>query len=295
MTRWVQATLGTLVAAAIGVCLLSSCGHTAATGGASSDASSPSATPQAVEKWATLADTERHFHLEYPSSWKVNTEVTAVAHYSMVFAALNSAGKENFTVREVQTAPGTWELNSDLIAQLVPAGTAYIDICWQEGPGGVQQFGPGIHEMGASDLSGLLKESKEAQVGELITQGFGFSKWGRDWNVAVYMHAPVTAALRDDVEKVLASFRFDGLPAGDAVWALGLAQKRLPKEADPEMYTRQGGSSLYYCGAQVSGDDVIVTFTKNLENTPAKSWTYRVTAKGEVIALESETNGGSPP
>lgn len=160
-------------------------------------------------------------------------------------------------------------MNSDLIAQQVPAGTVYIVICWQERPGGMQQFGPGI-QMEASDLSGPLKESRESRSWQLILRRFHFSKCGRGWNVKVYMHAPVTAALRDDIDKILASFRFDGLPAGNEVWALGLAQKYLQKEADPEKYTRQGGPSLYQCAARVSGDEAIVTFTKHLENTPAK-------------------------
>jgi hypothetical protein len=69
---------------------------------------------------------------------------------------------------------------------------------------------------------------------------------------------------------------------------MGLAQKRLPAEADPQMYTRQGGSSEYYCSAKVDGDEVIVTFTKHVGNTPAKSWSYCVTARGDVVAVGSE-------
>ena len=172
---------------------------------------------RAGKKWVTFTDAQRHFHLQYPPTWKVNTEVVSVAHYSMVFAALNSAGMEGFTVQNVQTSPTTWEFGPDLVAQQVPVGTVYIDICWQDGPGGLQQFGPGIQEMEAADLSGPLKENKETRSGELITRTIWFSKWGKQWNVKAYMHSPVSTALREDVNEVLASFRFDGLPAGDKV------------------------------------------------------------------------------
>ncbi len=260
-------------------------------GHATAPAIAPSTNAKETQKWETYTDATRHFHLDYPPSWKVNSTMTVRAHYTMVLAALNSAGKENFTVQEIQTDANTYQLNGDIIAQLVPVGTAYIDISWQEGPGGVPQFGPGIHELEAADLSGLLQAGNEAQTGALIAREISFSKWGKSWVVTVYMQAPVAAALRAEVDKVLASFRFDGVPAGDAVWALGLAWKRLPAEADPEKYTRQGGSSEYYCGAQVNGDEVVVTFTKHVGNTPVKNWTYRVTAKGEVIA-EGEKTGG---
>jgi hypothetical protein len=282
--------------AAIGLWALSSGGRAAggdAPGAGPATRAATPATTQSTDKWLTLTDAQRHFHLDYPPSWKVNTEVVEAVHYTIVFAALNSAGKEKFTVQMVHISPNEWELNADLIAQQVPVGTAYIDVSWQEGPGGVRQFGPGIEEMEAADLSGPLKESnevREGQFGALNARSIRFSKWGRHWNVTVYLHAPVTAALRDDVDKVLASFRFDGLPAGDKMWAIGLARKSLPAEADPDMYTNMGGSPLYYCTAEVKGDEVIVTFTKHLENTPAKSWTYRVTAKGEVIAVKD--NGG---
>jgi hypothetical protein len=238
----------------------------------------------ARDDWLTLVDAQRHFRLTYPPGWKANRETVNVAHYTSVFAAVNSAGKEGLTVHEIETEPRTWLLNEAVIAQQVSPGTAYIDVAWQDGPGGMPQFGPEIREMEAADLSRPLKESKEERSGELITRRIGFWKWGRRWQVVAYMHAPVSPALRSDVKEVLASFRFDGVPAGDEVWALALAHKKLPPEADPQMYTRQGGSSQYYCNAKASGDEVVVTFTKHLENSPVKSWTYRVTATGEVIA-----------
>jgi hypothetical protein len=241
---------------------------------------------QAAEKWTTLIDARRHFRLDYPASWKVNTQVENVAHYSAVFAALNSAGKEGFTVREMQVGPGTWELSPEVVSRQLPAGAAYVDVSWFEGL--TAQFGPGVREMEGADLSGPLKESAETWAGKLTKRSIGFSKWGKHWTVTVYVHTPAADALRRDVDRVLASFRFDGVPAGDEVWAIGRALKSLPAEADPEKYTRQGGSSEYSCAAKADGDAVVVTFTKQVGAEAAKSWNYRVTATGEVIAVGSD-------
>lgn len=266
------------------------CRGPSGTGAAGGGGRPPDAVPHVAREddWVTFTHPRWHFHLRHPPTWKINPEPAVVAHYSDVLVTLNDAGKERLIVREMETKQNTWELSPNTISRQVPPQHAYISIGLQDGPGGLPQFGPRVTEMVAADLSGPLAQSREEQSADLVTRQIDFWKWGRCWQITVYMHAPVPAALRDEVRRILESFRFDGVPAGDEVWALGLAHKKLPPEAEPQMYSRQGGSSEYYCSAKAEGEEVLVTFTKHLSDAPPKRWKYRVTATGEVLPLPSE-------
>jgi hypothetical protein len=234
-------------------------------------------------QWATFTDHDRHFHFQYPATWKINTEVVPVAHYRVVFVSLNSA--ETCTVEDLQTSTNTWKYGSPETAKQLPAGTVYMDIGWWEDPW-QPRFGPGVHEMEAADLSGPLEKNKEeAKNKDLIAREIEFSKWGKNWSIWVYLRTPVSDEKRRLMDQVLKSFRFDGVPAGDEMWALSEASKKLPPEADPARYTDEGGSSVYYNATLRDAHDVLVMFTKHLEGQPEKTWSYRVLETGEVRPL----------
>jgi hypothetical protein len=240
--------------------------------------------------WATFTDANRHFHFQYPATWGINNEIVSVMHYRDVFVSLNSSGRS--TVDDLQVTTNTWEYGPAETIKQLPAGTVYMDIGWWEGPGPLPRFGPGIHEMEAADLSAVLKQSQEETKldKQLVTRTIEFSKWGRRWSIVVYMHAPVGEDRRQLMEQVLESFRFDGVPAGDEIWAIGEARKKLPPEADPDQFTREGGSSVYYNQTKKDGSSVIVAFTKQFGDQSKKTWCFRVTETGTVLPMAPGEN-----
>ena len=242
--------------------------------------------------WAIFTDTNRHFHFQYPAAWRINTEVVSVMHYRQVFVSLNSA--ERFTVGDLQVSTNVWEYGAPETISQLPAGTVYMDIGWWEYL--APQFGPDIHEMEADDLSALLKTDKEEKADKkLVTRTIEFSKWGRRWSIMVYMRAPVSEDRRQLMGQVLKSFCFDGVPAGDAIWAIGEARKKLPPEADPDQFTREGGSSVYYDQTRKDGNEVIVAFTKQFSDKSKKTWCFRVTETGAVLPMEPSANPFKEP
>jgi hypothetical protein len=239
-------------------------------------------------QWTIFTETNRHFHFEYPTSWKINAEAIPFTHYRQVFVALNSMGEDHLTVRELKTSTSTWEFGTPEILKQLRAGAIYMDIGWWEGPGPLPRFGPGMHEMEGRELTALLKTAKEVEADGLIMRQIEFHKWGRSWSIMVYLRPPISEDQRPLIERVLASFRFDGVPVGDEIWALGVARTRLPPEADPDKFTREGGSSLYYTETKREGNDVVVTFTKSDGDKLRKTWRYRVTETGNVISMERD-------
>ena len=69
-----------------------------------------------------------------------------------------------------------------------------------------------------------------------------------------------------------------------------MARKHLPAEADPDMFTREGSRGndpSWTSRTEKEGDDVLVTFSKTVVGKPEEggTWSYRVTAGGEVVFL----------
>jgi hypothetical protein len=162
-----------------------------------------------------------------------------------------------------------------------------VDIGWWEGPGPLPRFGPDIKEMEASDLAALLPKAAEQESADkqLITRSIEFNKWGRRWSLCVYLHPPITPEIRQDMERVLASFRFDPVPAGDELWAIGEARQHLPPEAEREKFIREGTMGLHTIRTAKDRLDVLVTFTKEETGQPKREWRFRVTAAGKVEGL----------
>lgn len=242
--------------------------------------------------WKTFTDAKRHFHFEYPAGWKVDIEPFSVMHYREVFCALNSLGKERFKIQEQQTAPNTWEFGERALTNQLPPGAAYLDVGWWEGP--APRFGRNIQEMTGKDLSSVLPAAKPTETADLVSRQVEFSKWGRRWSIISCFRPPVSAETRRAMERVLASFRYDGVPSGDPIWAIGEARKRLPAEADPDRFEREGGSTTHYVSTASDGADVLVAFTKRDASAPAKTWRFRVRDDGKVEAMPSGQGRPNP-
>lgn len=138
-------------------------------------------------------------------------------HYRDVFVSLNSA--QRHTVGDLQVSTNEWEYGSPTTIKQLPAGTIYMDIGYWDGPW--PRFGSNIREMEAADLSEVFKTNDEEKTVGLITRKIEFHKWGRYWSIMIYMRTPVSEKNRQLMERVLKSFRFDGVPAGDEIWAIG--------------------------------------------------------------------------
>ena len=244
------------------------------------------------DEWKTFKDAGRHFRFEHPASWKVDIEPFPLTHYRLVFCALNSLGKDRFKIREYQTGTNTFEFGVQAITNQLPSGAAYLDIGWWEWP--APRFGPNIQEMTASDLSGILATARETETADLVERRVEFWKWGRRWSITAYLRPPVSVETRRAIERVLASFRFEGVPAGDPVWAIGEARKQLPPEADPDRFDREGGSATHYVCTTNAGEDVLVAFTKREGDAPAKTWRFRVGENGKVEAIPSSQTLSNP-
>ena len=236
--------------------------------------------------WARFTDSHRHFHFQYPATWKISTDVVSVMHYREVLVSLNIT--ERLTVGDLRVSTNGWGYGAPETIKQLPAGAVYMDIGWWEYP--APRFGPGVHEMEATDLSALPLQSEATKDKQLITQTIEFSKWGRRWSIMVYLRAPFSEDQRRLMEQILHSFRFDGVPSGDEIWAIGEARKKLPAEADPDQYTREGGSSVYYDQTKKDGNDVIVAFIKQFGDGSKKTWCFRVTENGAVLPMESSQN-----
>jgi hypothetical protein len=235
--------------------------------------------------WKLFSDHRHHFRFEYPATWKVNVEPFSMMHYRQVFCSVNSLGKNRFYIREQQTALNQSEFGERVVTNQLPPGAAYLDIGWWETPS--PRFGPKVQEMIRRDLSQILEAAKETETADLVQRQVEFSKWGRRWSIMIYLRPPVTAETRRGVERVLTSFRFDDFPARDPIWAIGEARKKLPPEADPERFEREGGSDTHYVSTSSDGEDVLVTFRKRDAGQPAKIWRFRVTSCGKVEMMPS--------
>jgi hypothetical protein len=243
----------------------------------------------ASPQWLTFTNAEHHFHFQYPAAWKVNGSPPMMGMHQVVLVSLNSMGVADFNIWPA----GVGEFGPAQIKQQLPAGAVYLDVSQSGFPG--PRFGNGIKEMEANDLSEPLKIAKEDDSQGIIEQALSFNKWGQFWDVTIFMRPPVTAQLRQTVKQILESFRFDGKPAGDPVWAISEARKLLPPEADPEKFTQQGGNNHYYTSARKDENGMIVTFEKNLDGQPKKTWYFRVTTTGSIIPIPVARGNAKSP
>ncbi len=247
--------------------------------------------------WLTYTDEERHFRFQYPDTWKVASGLKVVAHYTDVFVAINSAGRDDFwngKDRARGSGPGG---KPPPTTDRLPAGSIYMDFAIQDGPGPVS--GHIIEDLPDFELVSMLDRAEKhvGEGGRSVLRSIGFNKWGRFWRISVCCVEPVTEENWKMARRVLESFQFENIPVGNERWAVNQAHDHLPLEADPEEYGYQGGNKLYWTRTLRICDEVLVSFGKGepgaqrsyLEGSPSASeyrtkiWQFRVTATGLVI------------
>jgi len=265
--------------------------------------------PSPTAEWVSYRNEEYHFSFDYPEVWALSEGPEWTWRHGEGLASLNNQGRSPFWLTEQEMAPNSREYGPRAFLKQLSSGGVYLEVGLSYGPmyGHPENYGP---EMEADDLSSLMHEVNwETQMGELHCYQIRFDKWGRPWNLVAYLREPVQEEDRSTLERIFNTFRFDSIPIGDELWAIGEARKELPTQINPENFPyvaavmgRNG--RCYESSAERQGDEVFVSFgyvwglpaTGDVcECVPERchQWLFRVTAKGEVI-FESES-GATPP
>ncbi len=253
--------------------------------------------------WVTYRNEEYHFSFDYPEVWALSEGPEWTYRYGEGLASLNNLERSPFWLTEQEMTPNSREYGPGAFLKQLPSGAVYLEVGLSYGPPiRPQDYGP---EMEASDLSSLIHEADwETLMGELQCYQLRFDKWGRWWNLVAYLREPVKEGDRSTVERIFKGFRFDTIPVGDELWAIGEARKRLPSTLHPERFpytqSKIGEEGTFrQTEAQRIEDDVMVTFTYGWggweEYNPDRchQWLFQVTAKGEVIPVSE--SGATPP
>lgn len=266
-----------------------------------------SKTPGITAEWVTYRSEEYHFSFDYPEVWALSEEPQWTYRYGEGLASLNNLGRSPFWLTQQETLPNQWEYGPGAFLMQLPSGAVYVEVGLSGGPPiDPQYYGP---EREANDLSSLMHEAEwETLMGGLERYQLLFDKWGRSWNLVAYLSPPVREEDRSTVERIFTTFRFDTIPVGDELWAIGEAKKYLPSTMHPErfpytpqsMIGEEGKEGVFrQTEAQRIEDDVMVTFTygwggwEECQPDRYHQWLFRVTAKGEVIPLSE--SGATPP
>ena len=262
--------------------------------------------PGLMAGWATYRNEEYHFSFDHPESWALSEGPEWTYRYGEGLASLNNIGRSPFWLTEQETLPNQREYGPGAFLKQLPSGAVYLEVGLSYGPPiRPQDYGP---EMEASDLSSPMQEAAwETLMGGLQRYQLRFDKWGRWWNLVAYLREPVQKEDQSTAERIFNTFRFDTIPVGDELWAIGEAKKHLPSTLHPERFPYTQGKIgeeriFRQTEAQRIEDDVMVTFTygwggwggwEECDPDTCHQWVFRVTAKGEVI-LVSES-GATPP
>jgi len=255
----------------------------------------------AVEKpaaeWRTCRNSDYHFSFEVPPGWGVAEGYTMIYHYRSGLAALNSLGRDGFWVTQQRTGPSSWAYNPEIVLKQLPPGAVYFEVGLIEGPPRPPEYyGPEMEEEDLTPVRGKA-EWEELVPGRLSRLELRFDKWGRAWSILAYLAEPVREGDRLALEGVLDSFRFDPIPTGDELWAIGMAKKGLPAAVSPERFphrpSRIGAEGGWReAKAQRVNNDVLVTFIYGWGSwdvchpESCHKWVFQVTASGEVIPIE---------
>jgi hypothetical protein len=247
------------------------------------------ATTVAPIGWVTFTDTAKHFHFQHPPLWKSDTARFSKNHYTDVYVSLNSMGMEHFNslIERIAGQKGIPGPSDADITDQLPKSAVFMVVGWQEGPAGIVRFGPRAQEMEAADLTSVMSQSVEVgnTNAQLISRDISFVKWGHRWKISIYLKSPVSTGNREIVEQILKTFTFDGVPAGDVIWAIGEARKRLPPEAHPNQFETTGENGFHNVTTRREGANVIVTFSTQEPGQKKMAWEFRVTEAGTVVEI----------
>lgn len=169
-------------------------------------------TPEA----ASFRSDRFNMEVSLPTGWQAAEGPALLARPFSGLVALNSWGEAGYWAPEVVTEQGGSTYGPQSILGQVPDGGAYIALIHFAGGPLVswEEYGP---EYERDDLGTLWQAHDCREAGGATW--VDFSKWGRRLRLEVYCEAGATDATVAEVNELLASWRFDRVPAGDAGWA----------------------------------------------------------------------------
>jgi hypothetical protein len=178
-----------------------------------------------------------HLQVTLPPGWAAAEGPEWLARPFTGLLAFNSWGEAGFWAPEVKTANAATYSPQSTLSQ-VPGGEAYVVLLHFSG-GPVMDpaaYGP---EYEREDLTGLWSSGDCREAGGATYAEF--YKWGRLLRLEVYCQPDASEATAAAVNDLLASWRFDRVPAGDLGWATLLARTSLPPAAGPEKFPLPNG------------------------------------------------------
>ncbi len=250
-----------------------------------------------------------HLAVALPPGWVAAEGPEWLASPFTGLVAFNNWGEASFWAPAVTQGDSTNYSPQSTLAQ-VPAGGAYIALVHLSGgpPRQTDDYGP---EYDRQDLSELW-EPHDCRQGSGSTW-VDFSKWGRSLRLEVYCQPGASDAAVTEVNNLLASWRFDRVPAGDPGWSTSLARSSLPPAAQPVKFpllsgwsaddgplqsSSADGSATRITQAEVQDQTVVVTFTIRWgdpstgwsgDECPAERchwWRFEVRPDGQLVHLE---------
>ena len=160
---------------------------------------------------------EFHLQVQLPDGWMAveGPERLVTTGHLQGQVAFNSWGREDFWARAVRL-PGSNDANSyrygpeDVMSQ-IPEGGAYVALTLTQCPASFEQKPP---ENKTNDLSGLFQPHDWRQDSDTGTQFIAFHKWGESLELAVACHSDASDETVTQLNKLLLSWRFDGITVG---------------------------------------------------------------------------------
>ncbi|NUM47137.1 MAG: PD40 domain-containing protein [Anaerolineales bacterium] len=151
-----------------------------------------------------------HLEVTVPDGWAAYEGQEYIANPFTGVVAFNSWGEQGFWVKEtiVQESQDvtSYTYSSASVLAQIPQDGAYIVLVWQSGGPAISEPGTLNAEYPGSDLSGLWQAGDCRENGG---QSFGFNKFERMLSIQIYCGSQISDATANDVNSLLASWRFD--------------------------------------------------------------------------------------
>ena len=268
-------------------------------------------TPEVTEETPFRSD-QFHLQVTLPPGWAGAEGPEYLARPFTGLVAFNSWGEAGFWAPEVTTATSATYSPRSVLGQIPDGGAYVVLVHFSGGPHfPAEQYGP-EHER--QDLSGLW-DGTDCREGETAAGAthINFFKWGRLLSLGVYCDPNASDATAAEVNGLLASWRFDQVPARDVGWATVEARKQLPASVQPDKFPLLGGGPtkssaqaddvVRITQAEIERETVVVTFMYRWNEPPLGShdgdcpadrchwWRFEACPSGVVLVEE----GGAVP
>jgi hypothetical protein len=249
----------------------------------------------------TFRSDDFYLKVDLPTRWAAAEGPEYLAHPFEGQVAFNIWGEGGFWAREVRTGSSSTYGPQTVMSQ-IPEGGAYVALVRIWGPPRPDDYDP--TEYNLDDLSELCQPHDWRQDSATDAQFIQFYKWGRDLRLEIACHPGASDETVDELNNLLASWRFDAVPAGDVEWAGIQARQILPEEVEPLKFSNQpgrrgGGNVDRVTQTEVSGDTVHIRFMYRWDNpSPGRDsfyecpddschwWEIDVLPTGEAVLVD---------